>query len=235
MQRNLGANAGLDYRELRAFLAAIIHREESALMALLGDAVDGLTASTSCGCSDLTADCSDSITARDKAAPLAWSGSPPARKLGGGDVANSAPASSQREACCVSRGWRCRDGSSADGEAAEPCAVAVPSRHLDPAAGGLGSCLSCRCCSSTAPRGGLDGSPQRSQTSASGFNDAGCCPSAAPVDGGDMCDTRLRQRSDCVTVVMQAIPDEPRRAAVLQTLFNLRRAHSALAELQTDS
>ena len=35
VQRNLGANAGLDYRELVDFLSAIIAREESALAALL--------------------------------------------------------------------------------------------------------------------------------------------------------------------------------------------------------
>ncbi len=35
MQRNLGANAGLDYRELENFISAILVREESVLAALL--------------------------------------------------------------------------------------------------------------------------------------------------------------------------------------------------------
>ena len=41
MQRNLGANAGLDYRELAAFLAAISRREEDALNALCGGGAEG--------------------------------------------------------------------------------------------------------------------------------------------------------------------------------------------------
>jgi len=128
VQRNLGANAGLDYRELRAFLAAIIDREQAALMALLGDAADELSAS--------------------------------------------------------------------------------------------GPCDSC------------EANPQQGEIVASASSHAGRCPSAPPVDDGSI--HRLWQRTDCVTAVMHAISDEPRRAAVLQTLFNLSRAHSAVVELRTD-
>ena len=128
MQRNLGANAGLDYRELRAFLAAIIERDQAALTALLGDAADELSTTGPCDC--------------------------------------------------------------------------------------------------------CEADPQQGQTTASGPGHAGRCPSVPPEDDGCICGSRLWQRTDCVVVVMHAISDEPRRAAVLQTLFNLRRAHSALAELQ---
>lgn len=41
MQRNLGANAGLDYRELADILAAISRREEDALTALCGGGAEG--------------------------------------------------------------------------------------------------------------------------------------------------------------------------------------------------
>ncbi len=128
VQRNLGANTGLDYRELRTFLAAIIDREQAALTALLGDAADKLSAPGPCDCSE------------------------------------------------------------AD--------------------------------------------PQQGQTTASGSGCAGRWPSVPPVDDGSM--SKLWQRTDCVMGVMHAISDEPRRAAVLQALFNLRRAHCALTELRTD-
>ena len=172
MQRNLGANAGLDYRELTEFLTAIIDREQSALSALLVGAPAELSTPASCTC------CSPSAAACRKTVPAASSGRP-AVELGAG-----------------------------------------------------GGCT-CRNCKAT---GGEDIHLPQSHTVANGCVQAvrqGCCLSAACAGDGRKRCPELWQREDCAAVIMCAVEDERRRAKILQTAFNLRRATSALAELRT--
>ena len=157
MQRNLGANAGLDYRELTDFLTAIIGREQAALHDLLGEAAAKLSTSSTRECCRMAANGGKAVIDHEDTA-LAAVLELPADKLRGQTAANG--------------------------------------------------CTSAAC-----------------ET---------CCPSAASAGDDRIRCSELWQRTDCAAAVMQAIADEPRRATVLQTLFNLRRAHTALAELRAD-
>ena len=233
VQRNLGANAGLDYRELGAFLTAIVDREQAALAALLGDAADSLGAGSPSKDHELTQEGVNSIAARDDSAPLMPSQAS-ACELAGPDVMKSVPASSHGPPSALGPVPRCRGVSAATGEASESCDDALLRHQLAAAAAKVDGGLGCCRCGWSVPEASADAAQQQGHTTASGTSRAACCPSVASAGYGSKCGSRLWQRADCVMVVMQAIPDEPRRAAVLQTLFDLRRAHSALAELQTD-
>ena len=158
MQRNLGANAGLDFRELADFLSAIIAREESVLAGLL----------------QTTSATADSETSEGASASMA--------KLLA--LAANGPAF-QRS--CGSVYTDCDDQNGR-----------TPQSRVDHGGQGV-------CCGS-----------------------ASVCANARCSQ--DLCHT-VRRRTDCVATLAQEVVVEPRRAVVMQCLFNLARADLALADL----
>ena len=161
MQRNLGANAGLDYRELEDFLSAIIAREESVLAALL------------------------------QAAPA---------KTGS---AEEAPALTSLLNLVF-------DGPGCHGNGQSPR-----------------TCQGCKWQSSHIPA---------FHDGAGGQRGCDCAVSgSADTESRQHLDCASRPPTDCLVAMAHEVVEEPRRAAVLQCLLNLRRAQMALRELEKDS
>ena len=191
MQRNLGANAGLDYRELTDFLMTIISREQADLSVLLEGAGSELSAAATCercACPGIGGSLAGGET------PPATASAMPADELGLRTAGAVATACLEAEPLVDTPAWHCHCGSAGNGGAAEASQDAAMKAHVRTPPTELS--VECGC----------------------------LCRNLAMPDHA-----QLWQRADSAMLVTRAIADEPRCAAVLQTLFNLKRAHAALA------